>query len=86
MVWTSLSSIFRLLSTARGPMPQWAVHSHFRRALEEGRISYAGNPESIRESLHVEDAARASVLALGMTFAMRVSFSPGINPCECWIS
>jgi len=35
-----------------------------RRALEEGAISYAGNPESIREYIHVEDAARASVLAL----------------------
>jgi UDP-glucose 4-epimerase len=39
-----------------------------RRALEEGTISYAGNPESIREYVHVEDAARASVLALGDDF------------------
>jgi UDP-glucose 4-epimerase len=39
-----------------------------RRALEEGTISYAGNPESIREYVHVEDAARASVLALGDGF------------------
>lgn len=39
-----------------------------RRALEQGTISYAGNPESVREYIHVEDAARASVLALGDDF------------------
>jgi UDP-glucose 4-epimerase len=39
-----------------------------RDALATGRISYAGNPESIREYIHVEDAARASVVALGAEF------------------
>jgi UDP-glucose 4-epimerase len=39
-----------------------------RRALEEGVISYAGNPESVREYIHVADAARASVLALADEF------------------
>jgi UDP-glucose 4-epimerase len=39
-----------------------------RNALEQGLISYEGNPESIREYIHVEDAARASVLALGDEF------------------
>jgi UDP-glucose 4-epimerase len=37
-------------------------------ALLHGRISYEGNPEAIREYIHVEDAARASVLALGEEF------------------
>jgi UDP-glucose 4-epimerase len=39
-----------------------------REALERGTISYAGDPESIREYIHVSDAAHASVLALGDEF------------------
>ena len=35
-----------------------------RRALEQGIVSYEGDPESIREYIHVADAARASVFAL----------------------
>jgi UDP-glucose 4-epimerase len=37
-------------------------------AIARGAISYEGNPESIREYIHVEDAARASVAALGSEF------------------
>ena len=44
-----------------------------RDALARGSISYAGNPESIREYIHVEDAARASVVVLGEEFATRAS-------------
>jgi UDP-glucose 4-epimerase len=39
-----------------------------RDALTEGVISYQGNPESIREYIHVTDAARASVAALDGEF------------------
>jgi UDP-glucose 4-epimerase len=39
-----------------------------RRALEQGKISYVGDSESVREYIHVEDAARASVVALGEEF------------------
>jgi UDP-glucose 4-epimerase len=39
-----------------------------RDALAEGSITYEGNPESVREYIHVEDAARASVLALSDDF------------------
>jgi UDP-glucose 4-epimerase len=39
-----------------------------RDALMRGSISYAGNPEAIREYIHVEDAARASVVVLGDEF------------------
>jgi UDP-glucose 4-epimerase len=35
-----------------------------RRALEQGIVSYEGDAESIREYIHVADAARASVFAL----------------------
>jgi UDP-glucose 4-epimerase len=39
-----------------------------RDALANGSISYEGNPESLREYIHVEDAARASVDALSAEF------------------
>jgi len=39
-----------------------------RDALVRGAISYEGDPESVREYIHVEDAARASTTALGEEF------------------
>lgn len=39
-----------------------------KRAVEEGRVSYVGSPEAMREYIHVIDAARASVVALGDDF------------------
>jgi UDP-glucose 4-epimerase len=36
--------------------------------LESGIVKYEGNIESVREYIHVEDAARASVTALGEDF------------------
>lgn len=39
-----------------------------KRALETGEIRYEGSPEAMREYIHVEDAARASVTALGDDF------------------
>jgi UDP-glucose 4-epimerase len=39
-----------------------------RDALQTGAISYYGNPESMREYIHVEDAARASVHVLAEEF------------------
>ena len=44
------------------------LHIIVREALERGTISYAGDPESIREYIHVSDAARASVVMLGDEF------------------
>jgi len=37
-------------------------------ALEKGILSYEGSPDSLREYIHVEDAASASVTALGEEF------------------
>jgi UDP-glucose 4-epimerase len=37
-------------------------------AIKTGRLRYAGHPESMREYIHVDDAARASVVALGDEF------------------
>jgi UDP-glucose 4-epimerase len=38
------------------------------RALETGVLRYEGSPDALREYIHVEDAARASVTALGDEF------------------
>ena len=43
----------------------WRIVKH---ALDTGKVSYEGNAESMREYIHVEDAARASVAALGDEF------------------
>lgn len=37
-------------------------------AVETGKISYEGHAESMREYIHIEDAAQASVAALGEDF------------------
>jgi UDP-glucose 4-epimerase len=39
-----------------------------RSALKDGKVRYEGNPDSMREYIHVEDAARASVDALNNEF------------------
>jgi UDP-glucose 4-epimerase len=39
-----------------------------RSALKSGKVSYKGSAESLREYIHVEDAARASVVAMGDEF------------------
>lgn len=39
-----------------------------RNALETGIVRYEGSPDALREYIHVEDAARASVVALGDDF------------------
>ena len=39
-----------------------------KNALETGTVKYEGSPESLREYIHVEDAARASVDALRKEF------------------
>jgi UDP-glucose 4-epimerase len=51
-----------------------------RDALARGSISYAGNAESIREYIHVEDAARASVVALGDEFRNQSVVLTGHQP------
>lgn len=37
-------------------------------AIKNGKVSYAGNPDSMREYIHVEDAAHASVNAINDEF------------------
>jgi UDP-glucose 4-epimerase len=56
------------------------LHIIVREALERGTISYAGNPESIREYIHVSDAARASVVVLGDEFRNESVILTGHQP------
>jgi UDP-glucose 4-epimerase len=51
-----------------------------RDALMRGSISYVGNPESIREYIHVEDAARASVVVLDDEFRNESVIVTGHQP------
>jgi UDP-glucose 4-epimerase len=51
-----------------------------KEALETGRIRYAGSPEAMREYIHVEDAARASVAALGDEFCNQHVVLTGQEP------
>jgi UDP-glucose 4-epimerase len=51
-----------------------------REALERGVISYAGSRESIREYIHVVDAARASVMVLSDDFCNESVVLTGHQP------
>ena len=51
-----------------------------RRALESGKVCYEGSPEAMREYIHVEDAARASVAALGEEFCNQHVVLTGQEP------
>jgi UDP-glucose 4-epimerase len=51
-----------------------------RDALASGRISYAGHAESIREYIHVQDAARASVAVLDEEFRNQSVVLTGNEP------
>lgn len=51
-----------------------------KRAVETGVISYQGSSEAMREYIHVEDAARASVKALGKEFCNESVILTGQEP------
>jgi UDP-glucose 4-epimerase len=51
-----------------------------RGALQHGKVRYEGSPEALREYIHVEDAARASVTALGEDFRNRHVVLTGQEP------
>jgi len=51
-------------------------------ALENGKLKYQGNPDSTREYIHVEDAARASVTALGKDFKNQSVVLTGQEPMK----
>lgn len=51
-------------------------------ALETGRITYEGSADSLREYIHVEDAARASVVAMGDEFKNQSVVLTGQEPMK----
>ena len=51
-----------------------------KRAVETGIISYQGSSEAMREYIHVEDAARSSVKALGEDFKNESVILTGQEP------
>ncbi len=51
-----------------------------RNALETGVVRYEGSPDALREYIHVEDAARASVVALGDDFRNQSVVLTGQEP------
>ncbi len=51
-----------------------------RNALETGVVRYEGSPDALREYIHVEDAARASVVALGGDFRNQSVVLTGQEP------
>ena len=56
-------SLYGPRSGERGGL--WKIVKH---ALDTGIVSYEGSSEAMREYIHVEDAARASITALGDEF------------------
>lgn len=51
-------------------------------ALETGKLRYHGHPEAMREYIHVEDAARASIVALGEEFSNQSIVLTGQEPMK----
>jgi UDP-glucose 4-epimerase len=56
------------------------LHRIVRSALETGILRYQGSPDALREYIHVEDAARASVVALGEDFRNQSVVLTGHEP------
>jgi UDP-glucose 4-epimerase len=44
------------------------IYRIVKSALEDGVVKYEGHPDSMREYIHIEDAARASIEALNASF------------------
>ncbi|MCW7482132.1 NAD-dependent epimerase/dehydratase family protein [Leptospira kanakyensis] len=53
-----------------------------KKALETGKITYMGSQDSLREYIHVEDASRASVVAMGSDFKNQSVVLTGQEPMK----
>ena len=56
------------------------LHRIVKNVLETGKLLYEGSPDALREYIHVEDAARASVTALGDDFRNQSVVLTGQEP------
>ncbi len=59
----------------------WRIVKH---SLDSGKICYEGSPEAMHEYIHVEDAARASVSALGDDFRNQHVLLAGQEPMRVY--
>ena len=59
----------------------WRIVKH---ALDTGKLCYKGSPEAMREYIHVEDAAQASVVALGEDFRNQHVVLTGQEPMRVY--
>ena len=59
----------------------WRIVKH---ALDTGKLLYKGSPEAMREYIHVEDAARASVTALENDFRNQHIVLTGQEPMRVY--
>ena len=59
----------------------WRIVKH---ALDTGKLRYEGSSEAMREYIHVEDAARASVAALGDDFRNQHVVLTGQEPMRVY--
>ena len=59
-----------------------AIYRFVKEALEKGSITYLGNPNAIREYIHVEDAARCSVQILSPKYANEHIILTGNQPMQ----
>lgn len=55
-----------------------------KQALQTGVVRYQGNPEAMREYIHVEDSARASVAVLGEEFRNQHVILTGQEPMRVY--
>jgi UDP-glucose 4-epimerase len=55
-----------------------------KHAMETGTVRYQGSPDTLREYIHVEDAAKASVVALGEDFKNQSVVLTGQEPMRVY--
>jgi len=70
-------SLYGPRSDARNGL--WRI---IKKALETGQICYDGDPESMREFIHVEDAAKASVKVMDEQFCNQKIVLTGQDPMK----
>ncbi len=56
------------------------LYNIIKKSIESGVVRYSGNSESLREYIHVEDAAKASVVALSNDFRNQSVVLTGQEP------
>ena len=64
------------------PNPDNGVYNLIKNSLKNKKISYIGNPEAIREYIHVKDAARCCLEILSKKYSNKVMNITGHTPIK----